>query len=192
MAVARRNTQRGTMASVLLDDKTGRIEATLFNEAFEQYRDLLSVDRVLVIEGSLINDEYRGGKSLRADRVLAFEDCRAERVGLLTLSFAHTLLEQHQWSAALFTERLAKLLQPHRGGDCALRCHYSAPGASGALRLGDSWRVRPSDELLRQLGRLLGSDRVKPYYGPRSVTVADSGPRPATRAGGGGRRVAPA
>ncbi len=53
MAVARRNTQRGAMASVLLDDKTGRLEATLFNEAFEQYRDLLLVDSVLVIEGNL-------------------------------------------------------------------------------------------------------------------------------------------
>ncbi len=120
------------------------------------------------------------------------EDCRAERTSLLTLSVSHSLLAERQWTAVEFTERLAKVLQPHRGGDCALRCHYWAKDASGVLRFGDGWKVRPSDELLRQLGRLLGADRLIPYYGPKSVRTPEDSPRSRARTAGRGRRTAPA
>jgi DNA polymerase-3 subunit alpha len=155
------------MASVLLDDKTGRIEVTLFNEAYEQYRDLLAPDRVLVVEGSLVADEYRGGLGLRADRVSLLEECRAQRAAVLELAFSEAELRARRWAAVDFGERLARLLAPHRGGECALRLNYRRGDACGTLRLGDAWRVRPTDELLRQLRRLLGAERVGLRYGPR-------------------------
>ena len=169
MAVNRRNTQRGTMASVLLDDNTGRIEATLFNEAYEQYRDLLAPDRVLVVEGSLVADDYRGGLGLRADRVSRLEDCRAQRAAALELSFSVAELRARRWSADDFAERLAALLAPHRGGECALRLCYRSDTACGTLRLGAAWRVRPSDELLRQLRRFFGADAVCLRYAARTM-----------------------
>ncbi len=169
VAVSRRNTQRGTMASVLLDDKTGRIEATLFNEAYEQYRDLLAADRVLVMEGSLVPDEYRGGLGLRADRVTLLEDCRAQRAMALDLWFSAAQLRARCWTAVDFADRLARLLEPYRGGNCLLRFSYQRSDAGGMLRCGDAWRVRPTDELLRQLRRLLGNQGVCLRYGARSA-----------------------
>ena len=65
------------MASLSLDDRTGRIEVTLFNEAYEQYRDVVAADKVLVVEGGLVFDEFRGAYSLRADRVVELERARA-------------------------------------------------------------------------------------------------------------------
>ncbi|MGD8956715.1 MAG: DNA polymerase III subunit alpha, partial [Chromatiaceae bacterium] len=79
VAVNRRNTQRGTMASVLLDDKTGRIEAALFAETYERYRNEIANDRVLIVEGTLVNDEYRGGLSIRVDRIGGLEEARLAR-----------------------------------------------------------------------------------------------------------------
>jgi DNA polymerase-3 subunit alpha len=39
------------------------------------------------------------------------------------------------------------------------------PGARGRLRLGDGWRVQPSDELLKRLRQILGPDAVQVIYG---------------------------
>jgi DNA polymerase-3 subunit alpha len=169
IAVNRRNTQRGTMASILLDDKTGRLEATLFNEAYEQYRDLLAPDRVLVLDGSLTPDDYRGGVGLRVDQVRLFEECRIQRARMLDLSVAAELLECQGWSGMRFADALGRQLGPHRNGSAVVRLSYARGDAQGMLRLGEAWRVRLNDELLRQVRRLLGEQNVRVRYGPRAI-----------------------
>jgi DNA polymerase-3 subunit alpha len=52
VSVSHRQTQRGRMGTLILDDKSGRIEVTLFSEAYEAHRDLLQADRILVVMGS--------------------------------------------------------------------------------------------------------------------------------------------
>ncbi len=64
LSAGHRQTQRGTMGTLVLDDRSGRIEATLFSEAYETYQELLVSDRILVVVGSLNYDEYRGGLSV--------------------------------------------------------------------------------------------------------------------------------
>jgi DNA polymerase-3 subunit alpha len=171
IAVNRRNSQKGAMAGVVLDDKTGRIEATLFNENYERYRDLVATDRVLVMEGTLSPDEYRGGVSLRVDKVSAFEECRVARLGVLELGLDRELLQSRGWSADDFVHALDQLLRPHCGGGAEARLRYAGQAAQGVLRLGPQWRVRVGDELLRQARRLFGNERVGLRYGPRPADV---------------------
>ena len=66
VSVRRRNTQRGPMASVLLEDNTGRIELTLFNNLYEDSQEKLELDSIIVVSGSLIMDDYRGCLAIRA------------------------------------------------------------------------------------------------------------------------------
>jgi DNA polymerase III subunit alpha len=47
VAITRRKTQRGRMAGLLLDDRSGRIEATLFNEVLEAHQERLAADQGL-------------------------------------------------------------------------------------------------------------------------------------------------
>jgi DNA polymerase-3 subunit alpha len=42
-------------------------------------------------------------------------------------------------------------LQPFQGGSCPIEIHYVSNVAKASLRLGDDWRVRPTDALLQQL-----------------------------------------
>jgi DNA polymerase-3 subunit alpha len=42
--------------------------------------------------------------------------------------------------------------------------HYRNPQAQGLLRLGDAWRLQPTDELLRRLEGCLGRDAVQMDY----------------------------
>jgi len=160
VAVNRRNTQRGTMASVLLDDKTGRIEATLFSETYERFRDQIANDRVLVVEGNLVHDEYRGGLSLRAESVCSLEEVRIGRAAVVEITLREAWLRQQRLTTVEVVAELKALLQPVRGGRCEVRLRYQRLDAEVMLRLGSDWRIKPSDGFLRQAQRLLGTDAL--------------------------------
>ena len=58
-------TQKGRMGSVLFDDRTGRIEVAVFAPLFDQVRNLLVPDQILVATASLSFDDYRDVKGIR-------------------------------------------------------------------------------------------------------------------------------
>lgn len=169
MAVNRRSTQRGMMASVLLDDKSGRIEATLFSETYEKYKDLLVVDQVLVMQGNLAHDEYRGGLSLRVDEVLSFEMNRLQRATALEISLDEALMREQGWAAIDVVNDLSAELQSYPGEVASVGISYTRHDAEGMLRLGSNWMISPVDELLRQLYQKLGMDRVKIINGRKQA-----------------------
>jgi DNA polymerase-3 subunit alpha len=172
VSVRRSRTQRGDMASVLLDDRTGRIEATFFSEACEQNRDMLSQDRILLISGRLSFDEYRGGLSLRASHAQTLEQARALRASSICIRIDEHALQESGVDAAGMLDELASMLQPYRGEGCRLLVHFRGDRVQGALRLGDAWRVSPDDELLRRLQRFFGADRISVEYGLRETARA--------------------
>jgi DNA polymerase-3 subunit alpha len=157
-----RSTPRGRMGSVLLDDRTGRMEVVVFSELYEECRDLLSVDKVLVVNGSLVYDDYRGGFSVRADQVFEFEQARetyAERI--------HIRLRPAALPSGVRdpVAHLKALLEPFRGGRCGILLQYRRADALGLLRFGQQWQMRPADALLKRLRDLLGRDAVRVVYG---------------------------
>jgi DNA polymerase-3 subunit alpha len=172
VAISRRNTQRGPMASVLLDDKSGRIEATLFNEVYERHRDDIANDRVLLVEGTLVPDEYRGGLGLRADRVSVLEQVRVERAETLELRIDETALKQVHCSAETLLQQMQSAFDTARGGDCEVRLRYCRADSEAELRCGKDWRIKPTDPLLRQLRRLPAVDAVTLRFRPASRTPA--------------------
>ena len=161
VAVNRRNTQRGAMASVLLDDKSGRIEAALFGDVYEQHRDQIASDRVVIVEGSLTHDEYRGGLSIRADRLRGIEDVRIARALWMELTVSGAQLRECGLGAGDLVQRLRHLLDPVRGGECEVRLRYRRDDAEVLLKLGPEWRVKPGDMLIRQLRRQFGATSVQ-------------------------------
>jgi len=156
IAVNKRSTQRGMMASVLLDDKSGRIEATFFSEAFERCQSLLQVDKVLVVQGNLVHDDYRDSLGIRAESVWTFEQYRAARLGGLELILEEERIRERGWSPRQLRDLLKELLEPWKGGDVPVRVRYRRADAQALIRFGDEWRLNPSDELLANLRRTLG------------------------------------
>jgi DNA polymerase-3 subunit alpha len=159
VTASHRQTQRGRMGTVLLDDKSGRIECTLFSDTYETHRELVSADKILVVSGGLSYDEFRGGLSIRVDNVLTFEQARAHYAGLLNLNVKLNGLD-----AGGFREKLQHILHPFRGGTTGIRLHYQTQQASGDILLGQDWRVNPTDELLRRLEQLIGHGGVSVGY----------------------------
>ncbi|WP_421621096.1 DNA polymerase III subunit alpha [Alkalilimnicola ehrlichii] len=154
-----RNTASGgRMASLVLDDRTARMEAMLFPEAYERLRGLIAVDRVLVVRGSLDYDDFAGGWRITVEQLQDINDARAERLRQVVIELSAAIADNG------FADALEETLKPYRQGRCEVHLDYRGERASGRLRLGDDWRVHPSDDLLRRLERLAGPERVHLEY----------------------------
>ena len=58
--------KRGPRTILHLDDRTGRVEVTLFEDVFQRYRDLVAKDALVLVEGSLRFDEFSDAWRLSA------------------------------------------------------------------------------------------------------------------------------
>jgi DNA polymerase-3 subunit alpha len=146
--------RRGRMAVVQLDDGTARIDVTIFNELFEANRALLKEDQLLVVEGRPQPDDFTGGIRLSAEKVYDLQTARAK--------FARTmrLTCNGQSSGA----KLKELLAPYRNGGCAVSILYTNPSAQCRIDLGEQWRVKLDDALIRSLEDWLEPQNVRIEY----------------------------
>jgi DNA polymerase III subunit alpha len=150
--------KRGQRVFVTLDDRTGRIEALLFEETWQKHRELITKDALLLIEGLLRFDDFSDAWRLSVRRVSELEKVREQEARRLVISASHG-------DAAALSERLATILTPWLGGPCPITIEYRGADASGALTLGAEWTVRASRELLEQLEGLFGANSVQVIYG---------------------------
>ena len=150
-------TQRGTMAVLQLDDSTGQIEATAYSEVFDQYRDLLVKDQIVLCDGRLQIDDFRGQLSLRAKSFSTLEEARQTRVRELLLR-----VDADSVSNGLGIE-IKHVFGAHRG-ECPVVMEYRQPAGSAMVKLGERWRVAPTDSLLDRLKELIGHEQVEVVY----------------------------
>lgn len=168
LSVSHRQTQRGRMGTVVLDDRSGRIEITLFSDAYESFKDLLVSDKILLVAGNLNYDEYRGGLSIRVDQVMEFEQARGVSATALRLNWDQQLIQQRNSTPQGFAQELSELFTPYQGGGCDIQIGFKGRSAGCALMCNEAWRINPTDELLRQLTRLLGAESVEVIYSGRN------------------------
>jgi DNA polymerase III subunit alpha len=152
--------RRGNRTTLVLDDRSGRIEVTLFEETLQQCRHIVAKDAIILAEGNLRFDDFIDDWRLTAKRVVDLDAAMQERASRL-------LLRCEQPEARGFVAELQHALEPFRGGRCPVMMVYRGPRAAARLQLGEHWRVRPSLELLHRLGGLVGTGNVRMEYGPR-------------------------
>jgi len=169
VAMRTMNTRRGDrMAFITLDDRTGRVELAVFSEPFQQYRELLAKDRLVVVEGEVSVDDYTGGIKMSAHKL--YDISRARE------AFASRLLVtvNHKKAANGFVNDLTKVLLPFNKGHCPVFLQYQGATARAKIRLGEQWCVQPTDELMHRLYELAGQDNVKVEYRLKHTRTASS------------------
>jgi DNA polymerase-3 subunit alpha len=152
--------KRGNRVTVTLDDDSGRLEVSLFSEAFQEFRHLLGKDEIVVVSGTLRYDEFIGGWQLNAKLIQPIDKVIEARARSMVLS----LLPNGQGQRLL--TRLHDLLLPYREGSCDVAVQYIGRDAAARLNLPPEWSVRPSRELRDKLTELLGRNSVRLIYAP--------------------------
>ena len=163
-------TRRGRMLIVTLDDGTGQLEVTVYDQLFDAHRARLREDELVVLSGVVKNDDFSGGMRMAAEAVFDLALARGRYARGLRLSM----------NGASDAQRLRQLLSPHRatrrdgaseGGDAgcritiSYRTSHGPPGARCEIDLGDEWRVIADDTLVGGLGEWLAPENVQIVYG---------------------------
>ena len=164
-------TKRGDqMAIITLDDRTGRIDATIFAKTLPDVQHKIGSDEIIIVKGEIENDEYAGGLRMRVMSIMDIGEARAQGDKAVTLH-----LTPAQWTTtnrALVNDMLFEvqpssvddeLLQSQQAQEnqgCKIKVHYQTKNASCVLNLGPQWRIQPTDDTIIALKRLFGEDRV--------------------------------
>ncbi|WP_447529949.1 DNA polymerase III subunit alpha [Vreelandella sp. TE19] len=160
VAMRTMKSKRGdTMAFVTLDDRTGRIEASIFGELFEQLRGQSLDGQVLIVEGDVSSDDFSGGLKLRGKEVTPMVAARL-RYG----QGVEIALDAAQINGRL-VESLRDCLTPYRDeAGLPIHLHYRHADATGWLSLDENWSVTPSDDLLQTLRDVEGQVGIQLRY----------------------------
>ncbi|MCF5632450.1 DNA polymerase III subunit alpha, partial [Pseudomonas syringae] len=152
-----KNKKGDKMGFITLDDRSARIEASLFAEAFHSAQSLLQTDAMVVVEGEVSNDDFSGGLRLRAKRVMSIEDARTNLAESLRVTVHDDALkgDRLRW--------LGDLCKRHRGA-CPITVDYTGQDARALLQLGEAWRIDPADSLIQALRDQFGRENVFLQY----------------------------
>jgi len=153
-----KNKRGENFAFLTLDDKSGRLEVSVFAEKYNAYREILVKDALLVVQGGVSEDSFTGGLKMLAESIQSIYDARCSKISNLELVVTGDP-DNDGW-----VDRLQSSINPYLEGNCRLKIDYSLPRARGNLRLGSQWRVQPRDELISRLREEFGKNSVTLNY----------------------------
>ncbi len=154
--------RRPNRVTLILDDRSARLEVSLYEEIFQQFRDIIVKDAILIVEGTLRFDDFIEAWRLQAKSLMDIDRARERFARRLWLRWPE------QFDGPQGMSRFEELLKPHLKGPCGLSIFVSRAQYAGKLNLPDSWSVRASRELLDKLTALVGRDGWYLVYGPRN------------------------
>ena len=156
-----KNKKGNTMGFVTIDDRTARTEIAFFSDSYEQNKDLLISDTILVVEGEVSIDDYSGSTKMRVNSASDLLSARIRHAKSLYLKIDEGVF------ANGFLNELEETLTPYKGegGEgCKVAVDYHRSDARSMIELSREWRVQPTDELIQGLRYMLGDENVKMRY----------------------------
>ena len=151
-----KNKRGDSFAFLTLDDKSGRIELSVWAEKYNAYREILAKDALLVVKGAVSEDSFTGGLKMVAESIQSIYEARCSKLRRLELNIT---AGSDDW-----VEQVHTTLSGFKDGNCAVTVDYHQPHASGTLKLGSHWKVQPRDELISRLREQFGKTNVSMGY----------------------------
>ena len=146
------------MAFLTLDDKTARIEIGVYGELYDQRRDVIHKDKVLVVKGKASLDHFSGGIRLSADELFDIEQARSQLARHMQIR-----LQANQVNSQMVTN-LKSILQSNEQGQCGVGFEYQSADGVCQLELDQNWCVVPNKIMLEQLDGLIGLSNIRLIY----------------------------
>jgi DNA polymerase-3 subunit alpha len=154
--------RRPNRVTLILDDRSARLEVSLYEEIFQQHRDIIVKDAILIVDGTLRFDDFIEGWRLQAKSLMDIDRARERFARRLWLKWPE------EFDGPQGLNRFEQMLRPYLRGPCGVSVVVNRPDYSGRLNLADTWSVRASRELLDKLTALVGRDGWYLVYGPRN------------------------
>jgi len=147
------------MAFLQLDDKTARVEVGVFGELYDQRREVIQKDKVLVVKGKASHDHFSGGIRLSADELFDLEQARTQLARHMQIQ-----LIQEEINPQLVQD-LKCVLVPSQEGLCSVRFSYQTVGATVEdFDMEQELRVVPDKIMLEQLESIVGHANIRVIY----------------------------
>jgi DNA polymerase-3 subunit alpha len=171
-------TRRGMMRVVELDDGSGRMEVTVFNELYESRRSVLKVDEPLIVSAKVEHDEYSGSLRGSAVEILTLAEARlryakgvrltveaksAQQLQALIARLRAGLTAGGTQGYAAASSKAAPPANPPTG--CPIYLSVRMAGQRCEVRLGDAWRLDPEPQGLERLRSQLEDADLEVMYG---------------------------
>jgi DNA polymerase III subunit alpha len=154
--------RRPNRVTLILDDRSARLEVSLYEEIFQQHRDIIVKDAILIVDGTLRFDDFIEAWRLQAKSLTDIDRARERFARRLWLRWPA------EFDGPQGMNRFEQMLKPYLRGPCGVSVVVNRPDYSGRLNLADQWSVRASQELLDKLTALVGRDGWYLVYGPRN------------------------
>ena len=153
------NTKSGSrLAFVQLDDKTARIEIGVFGELYDQRRDVIHKDKVLVVKGKASHDHFSGGIRLSADELFDIEQARSQLARHMQIRLNAEQLGGNTVS------KLKQILAVNDAGQCGIGFEYTSSDGVCQLEMAQGWQIIPTKIMLDQLDDLIGISNIRLIY----------------------------
>ena len=154
--------RRPNRVTLILDDRSARLEVSLYEEIFQQHRDIIVKDAILIVDGTLRYDDFIEGWRLQAKTLMDIDRARERFARRLWLRWPA------EFDGPQGMNRFEQMLKPYLRGPCGVSVSVNRPEFSGKLNLADTWSVRASRALLDKLTDAVGRDGWYLVYGPRN------------------------
>jgi len=139
--------RRGNNLVFRLDDGTAIIDAIVFGENKDRFRDLINNNAVLHLHGSFRYDTYADTWQFVASEVLELNELIEKRAKKLLI----------KCDSDFDPEKLKSILQAHTPGSCEVNVHYKTDIDVYKLQFGQEWTVKVTKELRDRLTIEFGS-----------------------------------
>ena len=150
----------GRMAFATIEDKSGIVEAIIFNSAYEQCEAALKSDEPILLRGQYTEDgdmESRVGK-VRAAEAIRLADARKRYVRRVNVEFDASELSPPELT------RLRDLFRAFPGAcktSLVIKVEHQEGRGKAELQLSEPFWVDPCDELLSQIERIFRRKAVR-------------------------------
>ncbi len=149
-----------------LDDGTARIEISANHERFNRFKEIIQLDKVVVIEGEIYEREGFDRPMGRLTKAFSLNEIRQKRANSIKIS-----LSAEHFSKSLSRD-LQQILTPYTNIDMSAHIpvilYLDYPYAMTELHLGLNWKVAPLDELLAKLRDYFGKEALHIEYQVKS------------------------
>ena len=157
-----RQGKRGRFAFATIDDSSGKLDISIWNEVFDRYRNAMKKGQLIVVEGVIERDDYLSSPEttkykMSAERILSFDQARQEYLKHIKVS-----IDKSNEKIRDITDTIKNL--PKDSNGCSVLISYSGKKAETDIQLPKDFNLVVTDETIESLRKLCGYENVDLVY----------------------------